>query len=327
MDADDAIVLASELPDKGALSSANLLKNDIGIDQARALVSILKEHPTLKSLCGSKGGETQLDMSGKMEGAADAIILAPEIINNGALSVTNVMGNKIGKEQLAKLQGIMHSKPNLVSLCGIADDATEADLSGLVMDADDAAILASELPDKRALSKLIFGGNKVNSWDSEMKPATLEVGMTEANFGNKNLGAGGAFIISAWITHKDKGAILSLNLSSNGLGQLPPGWSAHVDPDSQGIFYAKEATASQWVRPGGIGVIADAIKDMGAMTSLNLASNELGAEGAKTVAEATKVTKYIPAIVLAPFSCPSDFSINCCCCLLLSAGYGGIIAF
>jgi hypothetical protein len=42
----------------------------------------------------------------------------------------------------------MRAKPNLVSLCGIADDATEADLSGLGMDADDAIVLASELPDR-----------------------------------------------------------------------------------------------------------------------------------------------------------------------------------
>jgi hypothetical protein len=60
------------------------------------------------------------------------------------------MGNIIGKEMLSKIQEIMRSKPNLVSLCGIADDATEADFSGLGMDADGAIILASELPDKRA---------------------------------------------------------------------------------------------------------------------------------------------------------------------------------
>jgi hypothetical protein len=47
----------------------------------------------------------------------------------------------------------------------------------------------------QALSKLISGGNKVNSRDSEMGPAALEVGMTEANFGSKNLGAGGAVLI------------------------------------------------------------------------------------------------------------------------------------
>jgi hypothetical protein len=77
----------------------------------------------------------------------------------GALSVANVMGNEMGKEQLANLQQIMRSKPNLVSLCGIADNATEADLSGLRMDADDAAILASELPDKGALSSLNLASN------------------------------------------------------------------------------------------------------------------------------------------------------------------------
>jgi hypothetical protein len=70
----------------GALLSVNLLKNAIGIDQAQALASILKEHPTLKSLCGNKGNETELDMSGKMRGAADAVMLSPEIIDNGALS-------------------------------------------------------------------------------------------------------------------------------------------------------------------------------------------------------------------------------------------------
>jgi hypothetical protein len=53
----------------------------------------------------------------------------------------------------------MRSKPNLISLCGIADDATQADLSGLGMDADDAIILASELPDKGALTSLNLSSN------------------------------------------------------------------------------------------------------------------------------------------------------------------------
>jgi hypothetical protein len=55
----------------------------------------------------------------------------------------------------------MRSKPNLMSLCGIADDATEADLSGLNIDADDVTILVSELPDKGALSKLDVRDNHI----------------------------------------------------------------------------------------------------------------------------------------------------------------------
>ena len=62
---------------------------------------------------------------------------------------------------------------------------------------------------KGALSKLLFGGDgyfKANDWTIP-EPAALEVGMTEANFSEKNLGAGGAIIISAWLTHKDNGAL------------------------------------------------------------------------------------------------------------------------
>jgi hypothetical protein len=109
-------------------------------------------------------GREQKDNPGKPEG-----IIA--IANNAipdmrALSIANVMGNNIGKEQLSKLQAIMRSKPNLVSLCGIANDATEANLSGLGMDADDTAILVSELPDKRALSLLNLASNRLCSIDN-----------------------------------------------------------------------------------------------------------------------------------------------------------------
>jgi hypothetical protein len=57
-------VIALAIPGMGGLFSANLLKNDIGVDQAMVLASIFKEHPTLMSLCGHKGDETELDMSG-----------------------------------------------------------------------------------------------------------------------------------------------------------------------------------------------------------------------------------------------------------------------
>ena len=83
----------------------------------------------------------------------------------------------------------------------------------------------------RALSKLIFGGDSY--YDERGKsitpePAVLEVGMSEADFSNRNLGAGGAIIIAAWITHKDRGAMTSLNLSSNNFG-FAAGWSLSAD--------------------------------------------------------------------------------------------------
>jgi hypothetical protein len=87
--AGDAVLIANDISDMRAISSVNLLKNGIGPDQAAALVSILKEHPTLKSLCGNRGDETTLDMRGKINGADDVIMLAAEIVDNGALQCTD----------------------------------------------------------------------------------------------------------------------------------------------------------------------------------------------------------------------------------------------
>jgi hypothetical protein len=82
--------LAGAIKDMGAISSVNFLMNRTSVHQAENLVSILKEHPTLKSLCGNKGDGTELDMSGKMSGAGDAMMLAAEIVGNRALSSLNL---------------------------------------------------------------------------------------------------------------------------------------------------------------------------------------------------------------------------------------------
>ncbi len=94
--------LANAIPDMGAILSVNLLKNGIGVEQARALMIILKEHPTLKSLCGNNGDETELDMSGEMSGAGDAIMLVAEVVYNAALTKLDISNHNIG--QLDPLQ-------------------------------------------------------------------------------------------------------------------------------------------------------------------------------------------------------------------------------
>jgi hypothetical protein len=96
-----AQALAVGLIDNGALSSVNVLFNTIGTEQAQALATILKEHPTLKSLCGHRGDETELDVWGKPNkqlGAEGAIMLVPEIIDNGALTSLDLSSNRLWAE-------------------------------------------------------------------------------------------------------------------------------------------------------------------------------------------------------------------------------------
>ena len=95
MGKDGAMDIAETIPTMGAMVSVNILNNKIGAEQAQNLVTILQEHPTLKSLCGNKGDETELDMSGKEMGADGAIMLAPEIVANGALTSLDISSNNI----------------------------------------------------------------------------------------------------------------------------------------------------------------------------------------------------------------------------------------
>jgi hypothetical protein len=142
----------------------------------------------------------------------------------GALSIANVMGNHIGKEMLSKFQEIMHSKPNLISLCGIADDATEADLSGLGMDADDAIILASELPDKGVMTRLNISANSLLAAGTKALTEGLKGNqiMTELDISFNGMGKSGAIALADIIP--GMGALTSMNISNNSLkneGILP----------------------------------------------------------------------------------------------------------
>jgi hypothetical protein len=46
----------------------------------------------------------------------------------------------------------------------------------------------------------------------------MYLGMTTADFSDKGLGSSGAIIVGAWITHKDNGALIRLDISNNAIG-------------------------------------------------------------------------------------------------------------
>jgi hypothetical protein len=71
-----------------------------------------------------------------------------------------------------------------------------------------------------ALSKLTFSGDQRQGYgySKDSEPVTMCLGMAQAEFSNKGLGITGAIIVGAWITHKDNGAMTSLNLANNLIG-------------------------------------------------------------------------------------------------------------
>jgi hypothetical protein len=86
------------LCDKGAISSINLLKNDISAEQAQGLVKIMQAKEKLVTLCGLGKEETELDFSGQDLGAGDAVLIANDISDMGAMTSLNLASNKLGVE-------------------------------------------------------------------------------------------------------------------------------------------------------------------------------------------------------------------------------------
>jgi hypothetical protein len=220
-DTSGIIAIADAIPDMRALTLLNMSANGLkGAEAGKALGDAIAANPVLKDLDIS-GGEYYPQKCD----VAFVQTFSVGLRDNRALSIANVMGNHIGKEMLSKLQEIMRSKPNLVSLCGIADDATEADLSGLDMDADDAIILASELPDKRAISSLDLLENDIPMEHAKSLANILKEHPTlkslcgnsgeeiELDMSGKKIGVKGAIMLAPEIT--GNGALMSLNLASN----------------------------------------------------------------------------------------------------------------
>jgi len=111
------------------------------------------------------------------------------------MSILDVSSNQIcglnkrweGTYDLSGLAALVKSISNL----------KELNISNNCFKAEGAAILASALKDKGALSKFTFSGDK-----SYSEPVTVEIGMTELDCSGSNLYKCGAIILAAWIQHK-----------------------------------------------------------------------------------------------------------------------------
>jgi hypothetical protein len=217
----------------GAILSVNLLKNSIGSDYADYFVGILKDHPTLKSLCGNNSNETELDMGCKMHGVGDAIMLIAEVVDNVATTSLNLASNSLG---------------GLVLPAGWTKDWMYVQFEGYGYKHTDGRE-QKDPPEGSKAEGIIAIANAIPSMGA----------MTKFDISSNDIRAEGGKALAAGL--KGNPMITELNISSNRLGQ-----NSAYDNDTSGVI-----------------ALVDAIPDMRVMTSLNLASNGLGVEGAKLI--------------------------------------------
>jgi Leucine-rich repeat (LRR) protein len=87
--------IADAIKDMGTISSINLLRNSIPVEQAQELVKIMHAKEKLITLCGLSKEETQLNFFGQNLDAGDAVLIANDISDMGALSVLDLSCNQL----------------------------------------------------------------------------------------------------------------------------------------------------------------------------------------------------------------------------------------
>jgi Ran GTPase-activating protein (RanGAP) involved in mRNA processing and transport len=162
---DGALVVAEYLDDdNGAISSVNLLKNAIPVEQAQELVKIMQSKEKLITLCGLSGNEATLDFSEQGLGPGDAVLIGNDNSDMGALSLLNLASNRLcagGTKLLAaalkgnKIMTELNISWNSMTLSTLPYGAW-GDISGVVA-------LADVIPDMRAMTSLDLSSNEIGS--------------------------------------------------------------------------------------------------------------------------------------------------------------------
>jgi hypothetical protein len=263
----------------------------------------------LTTLCGLSREETKLDFSGQDLGAGDAVLIANDISDMGALSVLNLANNDIGKCSRGKLK----DKPTWWKE---SDHGVHGSRDGDYEECkpEGAIAIANAIKDMGAISSVNLLWNHIGTNQAKVlanilkeHPALKSLcgntgDETVLDMSGKEMDAAGATMLAAEIIYN--GALSVLNLANNDIGKCrgklkdKPTWWKESDHGAHG---SRDEDYEDDNKPEGIIALANAIKVVGALTSLNLSSNDLEVEGAEAVAEAIKVTYCAIAIVLVQF--------------------------
>jgi hypothetical protein len=177
--------------------------------------------------------------------------------------------------------------------------------------------VANAIKDMGALTTLILKDNKLLTSEagkvlSDMLVANTvlkELDVSSNNWDDADgyyKGDGPGFAQELAVGIRDNGALTSINVKNNNIPyeeiyqmlrmnklNIALSDKSLTELDVSGIGFGAE----------GVNVVAQYASDNGAMTSINLSSNEIGSEGAVHVAEAIKVRNCVVLVVLVPNSC------------------------
>ena len=196
-----ALVLAHLLPVTGALTVANLLRNELNAESANMLVQVAKQKGI--SLCGIQRDQTTADFRGKGLKPPDAILLASDLsqaIVTGGLTRVDVRLKNIAGDGAAQLAAAVLGNHKIEMFNEIpikemrANSITELDLKRKYVGVEGGMVVAGLI--------LVMGG------------------LTALDLSNNYLKDEGVSAVCEAIQSNKKTKLSSLNFKDNGIGPV-----------------------------------------------------------------------------------------------------------
>ena len=189
------------MPRCTSLASANLLRTGLGVPQAQALVEAVKAHPTLKSVCGLRGDESVVDMSGKSLGAEDMVLLAGELKAMESMTELDLTESRFGEAGTSAIVGVLPECEQLTTLRISGQEGEESDFIKKKHCTGSSFEEGDIVQYKGQACKVTKGVD--SDGDLQVRPlgavVTMEASMTELDLSGKKLGPDVAEVLVAFL--------------------------------------------------------------------------------------------------------------------------------
>jgi hypothetical protein len=205
------------------------------------------------------------------------------------------------QSELALTEGVIQLYAQKLKKVIVADELQIA--PGKVTDSE-LAVLCDSIKDDPPDIVVLCGCRRVTNISCLVQLSTISyLDISGCNLGGvgfhlagvTNNGGKGGFHLAGVI--KDMGALTSLNLASTGIGGYEDGEGNFIaTPEGIATLYCAYPThcfSYRSLLTSGPAAIADAIKDMGALTKLDISSCNLRTQGTKLLAEALRGNQFM----------------------------------
>ena len=276
------VALAESLTVNRALKSADLSDNNIGTDGIRALCDALKTNKSLDSLTIQNRWGTQID-------AAGAQLIADMLVVNSSLNSLDLCNNDLGEASETIAQAVLQH-PTMEVFCKIPmkkmreDLLTELDLHVKGIGPPGAMVIAPLLQFSRSLKSAKLGINDIGYRGTTALSDALKTNSTleELDLGYNMIGVAGARSLADML--KDNRALISANLANNDIedeGAIAISAALKTNSTLTSINLGGNS-----IKKGKS--LADMLGVNRALKSVHLGNNSIGDEGTEEICKALK---------------------------------------